>query len=105
MQLTNDAVTLESHARLQQRRRGQFAELALHVVGRLLGQAVDAHQLHGEVVIAAVDQRLLDQPPRCSVRSSAWVATISAIARGSRCSYTPSVASRNRSPGASGRLR
>ena len=68
MQLTNDAVAVELHARLQQRRQGQFAELALHVVGRLLGQAVDAHQLHGEVVIAAVDQRLLDQPPRCSVQ-------------------------------------
>ncbi len=43
VQLTDDAIAVELHARLQQWRQRQFAELTLHVVDGLLRQAVDAH--------------------------------------------------------------
>jgi len=64
VQLANDAIAVELHARLQQWRQRQFAELPLHVVDGLLRQAVDAYQLCGEVVVAAVGQRLLDDLSR-----------------------------------------
>ncbi len=67
MQLANDAVAIELQARLQQWRQRQFAELPLHVVDGLLRQAVDAHQLCGEVVVAAVSQCLPDNPSRGQV--------------------------------------
>jgi len=64
VQLANDAIAVELHARLQQRRQRQLAELPLHIVDGLLRQAVDAHQLRGEVVVAAVGQCPLDDPSR-----------------------------------------
>ena len=53
MQFAQDAVAVEARRRLQQRRQGEFFELALDFPGLAVRQGIDAHQLGGEVVGAA----------------------------------------------------
>ena len=61
MQLTDHPQAINNLARLQHWRQRQIGKLAVQL-GRLpAGQAVDAQQLYGEVVVTAVGQRLGNQ--------------------------------------------
>jgi len=67
-QLVRDAKAFERLTHVQQRRTGQAAGILRHLSGLARGQGVDAHDLHGQVVVAAAGKRQRDQCARGGVQ-------------------------------------
>ncbi len=60
---SHDGVAVEFGSRLKDGREGQFGQLLQEFVGSLQRQRLDTQDLHSEVVIAALSQRLGDDGP------------------------------------------
>ena len=86
VQFADDPVAVEHRPRFQQRRQRQFARLAEHLAGGAVGQLVDADDLDGEIVLAAVLVGQLDDGFAAWSRSSAPSLIVLAMRRSPTCS-------------------
>ncbi len=63
VQFPDDPVAVEQAAWLEQRRRRQVGRASRHLGGPAIGHVIEPHDLDGEIVPAALLQRLLDDEP------------------------------------------